>query len=162
MSKFKYVFSFVFVWSLIYARGCSGPEDRYKLNELSTLNETLSREFICLTSTGLGLYTKNRPIDKLRSILSETNMETPALDNFCKQYMPDEFCAMCLAIACQSARPEAVVLYPAGGENALTLTATTMFFQKGGSPAMSLGTHAGFGNSFILFLSNIFKLNGSL
>ncbi|KAL0487544.1 nucleoporin Nup155 [Acrasis kona] len=71
-------------------------------NELLTQHVRPRREFVCLSNNGIHLITKLRPIDRLLKILNSAEDVDLNIDRFFDIYGPDESCAMCVMLLCQS------------------------------------------------------------
>ncbi|CAM9180534.1 unnamed protein product, partial [Ascophyllum nodosum] len=68
------------------------------LSELSTQLFSNRRELLCLTSAGLQVFTRLRPIDLLYDLLAQKLVEK--VSSLFDDFSPDESAAMCFSIAC--------------------------------------------------------------
>lgn len=105
-----------------------GPSGAF-LNELVTQLQYQNRKFYLLTNTGLTTVTKQRPLDVLLQLM--INSDGAAINDFAERFGLDQFCGMCLAIACGhssiSGGPYMIPKNIAG-------IASTLFFDFGGMP----------------------------
>uniref|UniRef100_A0A7S2W9K2 Nucleoporin Nup133/Nup155-like N-terminal domain-containing protein n=1 Tax=Mucochytrium quahogii TaxID=96639 RepID=A0A7S2W9K2_9STRA len=77
--------------------------DVVALTEIAKQYVLPRRYFFALTSHGLWVLVKNRPINELHALLQGPDPGTNAdIEEFFKQYGLDESCGMCLAIACKT------------------------------------------------------------
>ncbi|GBG24052.1 Cys-Gly metallodipeptidase dug1 [Hondaea fermentalgiana] len=77
------------------------------LSELAKQHVMPRRYFLVLTSHGLWVLVKNRPINQLYALLRGPDPGSNAdIEEFFKQYGLDESCSMCLAIACKAGYPD--------------------------------------------------------
>ena len=60
------------------------------------------RKFLCLTSSGMHVLAKRRPVDELYRLLSDDHVRPDdlAINHFFKQHNDVQACAMCYALAC--------------------------------------------------------------
>lgn len=74
------------------------PEWRQTLPELaSSATDPTRRRFICFTSRGLAVFSKNRPVDIMQHVLLEEN--EGLVRQFFQDYTPEQAAAMCFQIA---------------------------------------------------------------
>lgn len=156
------------------------------LSEFATQHEVPCREFLVLTSTCVQKFMKLRPVDELGALLKSRSSDlrhkerTDALKAFSQHYSLQEFCAMCLVIACKGPKEAADSAAPGlfspgayGGSSdteQLKLEATQAFFEfsaQGPVPiatpsrgdltarATTLPTHRAAG--FALFMSRVLR-----
>ncbi|KAJ6248994.1 nuclear pore complex protein nup155 [Anaeramoeba flamelloides] len=77
------------------------PFSTFIRNELASQHLFPAREFLCLTTQGLDLVMKLRPIDELALIISKKNdqkSKRSQISRFITEYGHSETCAMCLLI----------------------------------------------------------------
>ncbi|CAO3590008.1 unnamed protein product [Absidia cylindrospora] len=91
------------------------------------------RKFLVLTDRGLTFFNKQRPVDILYNILSDSvnNIETSRHDLlvFSDQYGLTQVCAMCLSIVCAN------YAYGSIEQGDIGTRAAQLFFEIGGHPA---------------------------
>jgi nuclear pore complex protein Nup155 len=121
---------------------CEAPTQQWKamqkpteppgffLNELVTQLEYPSRKFFVLTNSGLTVVAKRRPLDILLQLLPD-NVNDVA--EFAACFGDDQFCAMCLAVACGHS---SISEGPYGISKNVLLAASSFYFEMGGVPVM--------------------------
>jgi nuclear pore complex protein Nup155 len=111
-------------------------------SELATQHLIPPRQFACLTSAGMIIFEKLRPVDRLQDILIRTRgAESAEMKAFFQNYNADQACAMCLTLACGSSSKASF-----GARDVdLAQFATHAFFNYGGRPYYEVP--ASFGSS---------------
>nr|CAG4708404.1 unnamed protein product [Naegleria fowleri] len=110
------------------------------LNEITVQHIKPPREFVCLSSSGMHLLIKLRPVDFLQQILQQTQPEE-LLKSFVSRYGEDETCAMCVMLACSpppynTITDSSQIVYL--DDHQLNRRAEETFFRFGGMPQFEI------------------------
>eukprot|EP01128_Nolandella_sp_AFSM9_P004505 TRINITY_DN2033_c0_g1_i1.p1 TRINITY_DN2033_c0_g1~~TRINITY_DN2033_c0_g1_i1.p1 ORF type:complete len:1386 (-),score=323.26 TRINITY_DN2033_c0_g1_i1:46-3639(-) len=103
-------------------------------NELAFQHLRVERKFLLLTSHGIHIVAKSRPVDDLERLLTQNGPESQAVHQFAEQFGVDEFCAMCLILATRETAGATSSALGGRRVDQLQLMATTAFFTHAGRP----------------------------
>eukprot|EP00727_Mastigamoeba_balamuthi_P012902 m51a1_g8234 putative nucleocytoplasmic transporter (1372) ;mRNA; r:69589-74337 len=90
--------------ALSHSKAPAGNGNLLTWNELALQHAVPQRRFLCLSTAGVRVLLKQRPLDALAAILqnSRGNDGDAEVARFFEVYSPVEGCAMCLALCCAS------------------------------------------------------------
>jgi len=128
------------------------------LSELSTQLFGLVRQFLCLTSAGVHVMSRLRPIDTLCKILSDGDSAPANVDLFFSSFGREQACAMCFALVSGLPEDAGVVTHasrhiqigagqPSNLSENLRLRAVGAAFKYGGVPSIKSPAFTSSGSS---------------